>query len=203
MCAQIVKLPGNGLTRDLVAHQRTARTWPRFNFVEPRGFEPLTSALQRQITLLFSVLRYVRSAERHHGSSPELSVTVGKLWARCGHGITPGLESEFRRTVTPWVCHSFGGCGSPIQPRSALIAWPLFRLAVFQQKFSRAHHLVPLVSVRRWCGITFWRWLSQPPAQSPVLLIHHCLRRERWVSVTDVGPMLFMESCNGRWKPDT
>jgi hypothetical protein len=25
---------------------------------------------------------------------------VGRLWARCGHGIGLGPESEFRRTVT-------------------------------------------------------------------------------------------------------
>jgi hypothetical protein len=31
-------------------------------------------------------------------------VTVGRLWARCGHGMGLGPESAVRRTVTPYAC---------------------------------------------------------------------------------------------------
>ena len=43
-------------------------------------------------------------AKRDHSRSLELPVTVGRLWARCGHGMGLGPESAVRRTVTPYAC---------------------------------------------------------------------------------------------------
>ena len=68
-----------------------SRAKSRHAAVEPRGFEPLTSALQRRIMLLFMGFRGTRSAESHHGSSRRLSVTVGNLWARRRH-VTPSIR---------------------------------------------------------------------------------------------------------------
>ena len=47
----------------------------------------MTSALQRRIMLLIRRFGSQRSVERHHSSSRWLSVTVGKLWAICGHAV--------------------------------------------------------------------------------------------------------------------
>ncbi len=54
------------------------------------------------------------AAERHHWSSRQLSVTVGKLWAKCGHGTRinwvqndrrHGIASAHGLTIrlNPWV----------------------------------------------------------------------------------------------------
>jgi hypothetical protein len=46
------------------------------------------------------------TAKRHHGSSLKLSVTVGKMWARRGHGrridiaTPPGLFKAVNRSAT-------------------------------------------------------------------------------------------------------
>jgi hypothetical protein len=63
----------------------TKRRLPRTRvFVEPRGFEPLTSALQRRIMLHYKGVASARTAALRRRCSRLLSVTVGRLWAKGG-----------------------------------------------------------------------------------------------------------------------